>query len=469
MPYQQADSASGQTVQQQKERKLVQPERILTVPLESIRPSMPKDIHPITSIDLPETRQKKTTDILHAAYETVRIGGTLGTTYELSTKHLPNPPENFFNGKPLKADCDEMVLAIVAAAKAYGVDMKDISVLDFDITVKFSGGVTQMTMGHAVAITMNESTILFDPAFGFNGIHIKDKKPETLDEIYRGQKVLDGSYVVVGVDRAKEPVELAGDKEIASLHYHDLGAYYQIKGNSLKAAEAFETAYLLGKAEEDKKLMIEGFDSLYDQSTKDKSFQKAERYLRKMLQYSPSAQYLTDLGQNLSFQGRYVEAIAEFDRSISLNPKSGVLYAHKASALRQTGQTAKAIEVLETAISTGVGSIDIYKELTFLYNNTLVKTNLKRSITVCGEWEKLVPFDAEMFVKQSYAYLELARFAAEEAKTSGDYRAVFNLLTLSKESAKLGLEHAIEGSDSYNALISTRRSALKALDALQSR
>src|SRR3989338_4697628 len=92
MPYQQADSASGQTVQQQKERKLVQPERILTVPLESIRPSMPKDIHPITSIDLPETRQKKTTDILHAAYETVRIGGTLGTTYELSTKHLPNPP-----------------------------------------------------------------------------------------------------------------------------------------------------------------------------------------------------------------------------------------------------------------------------------------------------------------------------------------------------------------------------------------
>ena len=58
-----------------------------------------------------------------------------------------------------------MILAIVAAARAYGVDMKDISVLDFDITAKFKDGVTQMTMGHAVAITLNEGMFLFDPCF----------------------------------------------------------------------------------------------------------------------------------------------------------------------------------------------------------------------------------------------------------------------------------------------------------------
>jgi len=444
------------------------PESILTVSLKNIKPFMPQDLHQITPIDLHDVRQKKTAQILTAAYETVRIGGTLGTTYELSTKHEPTLPADFFQGKPLKTDCDEMILAIVAAAKAYGVNMKDISVLDFDITVKFSGGVTQLSMGHAVAITINESTVLFDPAFGFNGIHIKDKKTKTLDEIYKGQKVLDGSYVVVGVDRTKEPVELTGDKQIASLHYHDLGAYYQIKGNGSKAAEAFETAYRLNQNDEDKRLAISGYGLLRDETLKSGDTISRERYLRKLISLDGNNTiYYVQLG-NLLLKTSHLKALTEFDKAISLEPSNGTFHAQKAAALEKMGRTNEAFNVLERAMQTGIKSRDIYVELTFLYNTTGEKKNLERTLEICTEWRMLVPGDIEIFVKESFAYFELARGSLEKEKTEkgSKFEETMHLLRLSVKSAEEGLGKGAVGNE-FDALTNTKIQAESTINTLE--
>ena len=469
MPNRQEEDGSEQTAQQQKERKLIQPELILTIPLEKMRPSMPKDVHPITSIDLHEARQKKTAQILTAAYETVRIGGTLGTTYELSTKHIPHAPTDFFQGKPLKADCDEMILAMIATAKAYGVKMQDISVLDFDITAKFAGGATQLSMGHAVAVTLNEGMLLFDPAFGFNGIHIKDKKPETLDGIYHGKNVLDGSYVVVGVDIAKEPVELIGDKQIASLYYHDLGVYHQINGKDIAAAGAFETAYKLNQNDEDKRLSISTYGSLNDKANRKKEYGLSEVYLRKIISLDPNvAAYHAELANTIIKMDKMKEALAEFDKALLLEPTNGTVYAQKASALEKIGRKNEAINILESAMQTGIKTRDIYVELTFLYNGTGEKKNLERTLEICTEWRMIVPGDIEIFLKESFAYFELARGSLEKEKTEkgSKFEETLRLLHLSVERANFGLDKVTAGSE-FNALRATKIQAESAINTLE--
>ena len=307
------------------------------------------------------------------------------------------------------------------------------------------------------------------PAFGFKGIPLKDKTPETLDAVYKGQKVLDGSYTIVGVDRKNTPAELTDEKQIASLYYHDLGVYHQINGkNGQTAAEAFETAYLLGKAEEDKKLMIEGLRGLFDESTKVKDFRTAEMYVRKMLQYDDNRpEYLMRLGKTLSTLGKSDEAIDAFDKIISIEPKNGSAYAYKSELLRKSGQTDQAIKILESAVAFGIKSPDIFLELTFLYNSSGDPQNLIKTINICTTWENLVPMDPAIFVKESYSYFKLAGHARKKAEESGDYGEVARLLRLSINSADNGLKYAPEGSEEFIALTSTRKSALDASNAIK--
>lgn len=133
---------------------------------------------PLPANATPAQRQQA----LQQLFNLVRIGGTLGMQYSVGTnRQLRTPDESL---RTRGADCDELAMLFVAAARALNIPLTNVSMGSMQLNG--SGG---QTMGHAVLyVRLGAQNFVFDFTRS-SPISVRDFSAATIQGVYNGTTV----------------------------------------------------------------------------------------------------------------------------------------------------------------------------------------------------------------------------------------------------------------------------------------
>ena len=81
-----------------------------------------------------------------------------------------------------------------------------------------------------------------------------------------------------------------------------------------------------------------------------KNFEMSASTYTELIKIKPTAQYYNNRGWALSNVGKFKEAMPDFDKAISLEPKDGIYYKNRGNAKNKLGQYSSALEDLQIAV-----------------------------------------------------------------------------------------------------------------------
>jgi tetratricopeptide (TPR) repeat protein len=216
----------------------------------------------------------------------------------------------------------------------------------------------------------------------------------------------------------------------------DLNPYYWINQNSLgdayyevgeydKALQAFKQVSVL---EPD---VNAGFENAGGVLVQEGKYSDSIPYLEKAIQIEPDSGAYSNIGTAYFFLKRFGEASQAFEKAVALNPNDTVTVVNLGDAYRGSGQTDKAKDAYQRAISLG------YKELQTNPQDATVMAEIALTYAKIGN-----PQEAETFIRRARAQ--------DKKNVNIVYReAQINALTGKSSQALALLEDALQ--DHYSA------------------
>ncbi len=224
------------------------------------------------------------------------------------------------------------------------------------------------------------------------------KYPEAIAELNRAQALAPNSDDVY---RRLGNVYLASGNAPRAIEAYqkaiDLNPYYWINQNSLgdayyevgeyeKALQAFKKVTVL---EPD---VNAGFENAGGVLVQEGKYSDSIPYLEKAIQIEPDSGAYSNMGTAYFFLKRFGEASQAFEKAVALNPNDTVTVVNLGDAYRGSGQTDKARDAYQRAISLG------YKELQTNPQDATVMAEIALTYAKIGN-----PQEAETFIRRARA------------------------------------------------------------------
>jgi tetratricopeptide (TPR) repeat protein len=286
-------------------------------------------IHPLKDNE----KKEKTMELLNQLYELIRIGGTLGIKYEFSQTRDPKTPDAVLVKEKdgnLYANCNELSLLFVAAAKYLNADMSAVGLINLKFNIELGLLQPEQTR-HTLALEKDDKKYIVDFTFKEIGIHeVSSFDSLDISNVYRNKETPSGKIIdVLALQTAETLPEMAAlqFKQQASVYYHQ-----NMAGKMEKVIDALEKALILNPS--DSRLREIGAQNccwiaeqaypFRDPSQKGSwDPQKAEKYIRKALTFESDNFIAHSYLASLYFDTKkYALAIPEYEAALKSDPSS---------------------------------------------------------------------------------------------------------------------------------------------------
>ncbi len=312
-----------------------------------------KHIKPLGPSATPDQQRKA----LRKLFDIIKIGGTLGITYQYAGKREPRTPEEAI--KTGKADCDELAMLFVAAARHLNIPLTNVSMGSMQF--KGAGG---QTMGHAVLyVKTGAQNFVFDFTRS-SPISVRDFNQATIQRAYNGTTVSYGpnapGFKVTSTTSLRTYPTVADMAATQLLHradYHNgqakaaktdaarLNAYDAARGSVEQAASlGSRHAFIVSTIGQQALTVFDGYHSMGESAYKaarraGRSRSAADHYKRAMTYFDRAIRFYgsvpslsraraTALHDIHEYRGlihqagrRYQAALAEYTKMVKLKPK----------------------------------------------------------------------------------------------------------------------------------------------------
>jgi hypothetical protein len=336
-----------------------------------------KHIKPLPSNATPTMRQAK----LKELFNLIRIGGKLGIQYQYSGKRKPKTPDEVLKpGKGMKADCDELAMLYVAAARQLNIGTKGISMGGFQFSTSKAG--TSKTIGHAALFVSGAKKHIFDFTKG-KIMPVTDFSNSTISKTYHGTRISYGrgqaGHPITGLS-SMNTFGNVSDMAAAQLllradHYAKQAAKTSLENARILLANVAglrSTNTFVKKGIVNVGLsVLDRYHGLGNKAYKGKRYSSAESFYKKALGVQKTVPALKkqrakaehDMNESLGLlyqkTGKSALALAQFSTLIKLRPKGWSGYRKKmnleinlAKAALRRRDTTNAKKFLKQALST---------------------------------------------------------------------------------------------------------------------
>jgi len=334
-------------------------------------------------------------------FELFKVGGILAVEYQFSAERMPKSPNDVLTPDKegrLRADCDELSLLFIAAAGKLNIKLTGISLMELTFQIEKPEGKVEQAL-HTAVLTIDGGKYLVD--FTFRTIEPLDSVDiQALSKVYEGRRAAGGQITkVLGMGQIDT---LPG---MVALHYKELGAYYQTKGNMPAAIEAFGQQLILDP--NNQQLRVGLAQVCFSMGSKE--FEKgnlgvAEKYFKKGLELDDNAQAHFLLGRAYFEANKYAEAANEFKRTFELEPDNMKTMHNFVLSLMKAGKYPEA----ETEYARLIQAKSDKREF---YVGIDLYTDMKRYdkvVDICNEILKIDPKDATAHIHRVEAQFKLA-------------------------------------------------------------
>ncbi len=297
-------------------------------------------IEPLKPNATSEERMEKIKEL----FNLIKKGGVLGIEYQFSEGRPPKTPNEVLtpekDGK-MRADCDELSLFFIAAARKLNIDLSDVSIAVVKFEAQNPVLLNKKEPLHAAILTIGNEKALLDPVFGIME-KMNSFGSEDLLKAYNG-KFLPGNFMIVGVLDVKIASDLA---DMASIHFHEKAKYYASQFQTEKAISTLEIATAISPNSINLKEELLGlYLNIADEAVSSGKISMAEANSKKALLLgskisSPGSAVIDNLyhahdvlGSAYMKQKKYSAAISEFDEMIRIKPAEPLAYYNKSYIL----------------------------------------------------------------------------------------------------------------------------------------
>jgi hypothetical protein len=300
-------------------------------------------------------------------YNLVRVGGTLGMRYQIGTGRQARGPDEALRTR--RADCDELAMLFIAAARHLNISTNGISLATMDFHTSQPGN--NPPVGHAVLLVRNgNNRQIFD--FTSNApVTVANFNQATIENHYRGNRI---GY---GPGRASYPIrsmanlraytnvsDMAAMQLLYQADYHNTQAvntnnnttklrhYNSAQGYAQQAITlGSRHRHLITRIQQVSITIFDGYQVMGDNShtaakaargrRRTAHYNRALNYYSRALQFYRNAPPLArtrlnavvDIHENRGLieqaRGRHRSALREFGRMITLQPRGWRGYSRK--------------------------------------------------------------------------------------------------------------------------------------------
>ncbi len=341
-----ASSSKGQAQQQ---RIISQTLRISPALLMRIT----KHIRPLGPSATPDQQEKA----LRKLFDIIKIGGTLGITYQHSGGRKPRSPDEVIRAG--KADCDELATLFVAAARHLNIKVTGIRLGAMEFSTSRPG--TGTPEKHvALFVQGAKSKFIFDFTYG-RTFQVADFKHATVQKAYAGFRISNGAHAGFVIRSISSMKVMGTVADIAAFHLLSMAQYNEsmiagTKSARRRAALMNATKSLLESAARlgSKNGFINtrtfnGFHSLGDHAFRQKDYEAAASYYTAavgMIKNLPGGRQKwgnteysirENLGISYEKKGKSTQALAQYNQMIKMDKREAAGYLRKIRLLVRRG------------------------------------------------------------------------------------------------------------------------------------
>ena len=138
-----------------------------------------------------------------------------GIAYEFSGNRMPKTPGEVIRA-PMRADCDELAMLFIAAARALNINMTGMSLGTFNIHTNQAGVSAQEPHAALFVSGLNGRNYIMDFTFPNGPWQVPNFNPATVSSQYRGLTVSNGVHIGHSIISTTATGEYAAQRDIAA-------------------------------------------------------------------------------------------------------------------------------------------------------------------------------------------------------------------------------------------------------------